>query len=183
MKPVFLIMLLLCATVAGATESEELIVRLPEIRLKALSDTADLRAGSTPEMVEAAVTIRNRLLPLIVTLESKLEENNEKEVRALIERDLEAISRDAHIRGHAEEWGGTSVSVDSAWAAVEHLEARASWCVWQLMKDAKEFDFKAWHTRWKTESEPAGTGQPVTRPGSKSEGGDKPQPEAESRSR
>jgi hypothetical protein len=183
MKPLFLIILLLCVAPAGASGSEELIVRLPEIRSKALSDTADLRAGSTTEMVDAAVAIRNRLLPLIVTLESKLEGKSEKEVRALIERDLEAISRDAHIRGHSEGWGGTAVSVNSAWAAVEHLEARASWCVWQLMKDSKEFDFDAWHTRWKSESEQDGTGQPATRPESKSEGSDKPQPEAEERSR
>jgi hypothetical protein len=34
-----------------------------------------------------------------------------------------------------------------------------------------------------SKSEQAGTGQPATRPESKSEGGDKPQPEAEGRSR
>ena len=35
----------------------------------------------------------------------------------------------------------------------------------------------------KIEAEQAGTGQPATRPESKSEGSDKPQPEAEGRSR
>lgn len=40
-----------------------------------------------------------------------------------------------------------------------------------------------WLTRKKPEAEQAGTGQPATRPESKSEGGDKPQPEAEGRSR
>jgi len=35
----------------------------------------------------------------------------------------------------------------------------------------------------KKTAEQAGTGQPATRPESKSEGGDKPQPEAEGRSR
>ena len=35
----------------------------------------------------------------------------------------------------------------------------------------------------KQQSEQAGAGQPATRPESKSEGGDKPQPEAEERSR
>jgi hypothetical protein len=35
----------------------------------------------------------------------------------------------------------------------------------------------------KTKAEQGGTGQPATRPESKSEGGDKPQPESEGRSR
>ena len=174
MKPLLLILFLFCVAPAGAIDSEELVERLPEIRSKALADTADLRAGSTTEMVDAAVTIRNRLLPLIVTLESKLEKKSEQEVCAQLERDLEAVSRDAYIRGHSEGWGGTAVSVDSAWAVVGHLEARASWCVWQLMKDSKKFDFDAWHTRWATKSEQAGADQPATRSESKSEGNQKP---------
>ena len=40
-----------------------------------------------------------------------------------------------------------------------------------------------WLTPIKPEAEQGGTGQPATRPESKSEGGDKPQPEAEGRSR
>ena len=183
MKPLLLIIVLFSVAPVVATESDGLIERLPEIRSKAFADTANVRAGSTTEMVGAAVTIRDRLLPLIVNLESKLEKRSEKEVRALIESDLDAISRDAYIRGHSEGWGGTVVSVESAWAVVDHLEARASWCVWQLMKDTKEFDFDAWHTRWRAESEQAGTDQPATRPESKSEGNQKPQPESERRSR
>lgn len=174
-------MLLLCVAPAGATESEELIKRLPEIRAKALADTADLQAGSTAKMVEAAVVIRNRLLPLIVTLESKLEKKSEQEVRAQIERDLEAISRDAHIHGHSEGWGGTIVLIDAAWSEVHHLEARASWCVWQLMKDADEFDFDAWHTRWAAESKQADADQATTR--SKSKGNQKPQQESKGSTR
>lgn len=50
-------------------------------------------------MVDAAAAIRNRLLAMVVTLESKLEGKSEKEVRAQLERDLEAVSRDAYIRG------------------------------------------------------------------------------------
>jgi hypothetical protein len=42
---------------------------------------------------------------------------------------------------------------------------------------------RAAHIKATTEAEQAGTGQPATRPESKSEGSDKPQPEAEGRSR
>jgi hypothetical protein len=155
MKPLLLFLVFLFVVPAGATDIDGLIERLPQIRMKALADTANLRAGSTTEMIDAAVTIRDRLLPSVVALESKLEKKDEKVVRALIERDLEAISRDAHIRGHSEGWGGTVVSVESAWAVVSHLEARASWCVWQLKKDAKEINFDAWHAKWTAESEQA----------------------------
>ena len=102
MKPLLLIIFLLSGACLGATESEGLIERLPDIRLKAFADTANLRAGNTHEMVDAAVAVRDRLLPFVVTLESTLEKKSEKEALALIERDLEAISRDAHIRGNAE---------------------------------------------------------------------------------
>ncbi len=156
MKPLLSIALLLCVASAPATELSALIESLPEVRLKALADTADLRAGNTPEMINGAVIVRDRLLPFIVTLESKLDERDEKETRVLIERDLEAISRDAHIRGHSAGWGGTVVSVETAWAVVDHLEARISWCVWQLTQDAAKFDFDAWHTRWVTDSEQNG---------------------------
>lgn len=170
MKLLLLLTLLVSVASAGATETDLLIERLPEIRSKSLADTAKLRAGSTTEMVDAAVAIRDCLLPVIVTLESKLEKKSEEEVQLLIERDLEAISRDAHIRGHSKGWGGTAVSVNSAWAVVDHLEARVSWCVWQLMKDAKEFDFDTWHTRWKAESKQVDANQPTTAPQSSSEG-------------
>lgn len=171
MKLLLSIILFVSVTSGGATEAEGLIEHLPEVRSKSLADTAKQRAGSTTEMIDAAVTIRDRLLPLIVTLQSKMEKKSEEDVRAGIERDLEAISRDAVIRGHSEGWGGTAVAVDSAWAAVEHLEVRASWCVWQLMKDTEEFDFDAWLARWKADSY------------LKPEGGFKPQPESEGRSR
>lgn len=177
MKLFLLITLLISIASSGAKEIEELIGRLPEIRAKFFADTAKLRAGSTSEMVDAAVVIRDRLLPLVVTLESKMEKKSEKEVRALIERDMEAVARDAHIRGHSEGWGGTAVAVDSAWAVIEHLEVRASWCVWQLMKDAKGFNFDAWQTRWKAGNEPASAAQPATALTSESEG-DKPANEA-----
>jgi hypothetical protein len=42
---------------------------------------------------------------------------------------------------------------------------------------------KVWVNRYKIRSEQGGTGQPATRSESKSEGSDKPQPEAEGRSR
>jgi hypothetical protein len=167
MKLLLLLALLFSPASADADETEGLIERLPSIRSKYLADTAKQRAGSAAEVVDSAATIRDRLLPLIVTLESKLEKKSENEVRALIERDLEAISRDAGIRGHSEGWGGTAVAIDSAWAAIEHLEARASWCVWQLMKDTEEFDFNEWLTRWKATSEQKVRGQPATRPDSK----------------
>jgi len=61
------------------------------------------------------------------------------------------------------------VAVDSAWAVVDHLEARVSWCVWRLTKDAKGFDFHAWHTRWAAKSEPSGIDQPSSRTESKPE--------------
>jgi hypothetical protein len=183
MKPLLLLLLVVLAESAWASEADQLIQQLPGIRLKALADTAKLRAGSTPEMVDAAAAIRNRLLPMVVTLESKLEGRSEKDVRAQLERDLEAVSRDAYIKGHSDGWGGTAVSVDAAWAVVGHLEARASWCVWQLMKDSKTFDFEQWRTHWTAESEQDGAGQPATRSNSDSESGDKPQPEAEGRSR
>jgi hypothetical protein len=65
-----------------------------------------------------------------------------------IERDLDAVVRDAYIRGHADGQGGTLVAIESAWAAVEHLQARASWCVWQLKQGDDSFDFQAWRERW-----------------------------------
>ena len=49
----------------------------------------------------------------------------------------------------------------------------------QLMLESNEILIRA----NKKKAEQAGTGQPATRPESKSEGGDKPQPEAEGRSR
>jgi hypothetical protein len=52
------------------------------------------------------------------------------------------------------------------------------------VSQAREVSYEdaAWKTR-KAEGEQAGTGQPATRPESKPEGGNKPQPEAEGRSR
>lgn len=74
-------------------------------------------------------------------------------------RDLEAIARDANVRGHAEGWGGTIVKVEAAWAVVEHIESRISWCVWQLMEDKKDFDFDEWLQRWTSASEPQAAGR------------------------
>ena len=50
-----------------------------------------------------------------------------------------------------------------------------------LERNAMRFEIS--ESNISTEAEQAGTGQPATRPESKSEGGDKPQPEAEGRSR
>jgi hypothetical protein len=47
----------------------------------------------------------------------------------------------------------------------------------------QRYSLEELHRRFKKEAEQAGTGQPATRPESKSEGSDKPQPEAEGRSR
>ncbi len=154
MKSTLLICSVLFVASVGAEEYEGLVERLPGIRSKVLADTTKLRAGNTTEMVDAAVAIRDRLLPFIVTLQSELEDKSETDVRTQIERDLEAISRNAYIRGHSAGWGGTAVSADAAWAVVEHLEARASWCVWQLMQDSKVFHFEAWHDRWTAKPQP-----------------------------
>jgi len=162
-----LMMTLLSISSVGAMDTGELVGRLPGIRTKAFADTATLRAGNTTEMIDAAAAVRDRLLPLVVTLESKLEKKSETEIRALIERDLEAVSRDARIRGNSEGWGGTGVAVDSAWAVVEHLEARASWCVWQLMEDVEGFNFAAWHARWVSEGGSTEAGSPAVPSGPK----------------
>ena len=53
-------------------------------------------------------------------------------------------------------------------------------------ESATDADFSAWLAAMKSaniEAQQAGTGQPVTRPVDKPEGGDKPQPEAEGRDR
>ncbi|RYD20354.1 MAG: hypothetical protein EOP88_15410 [Verrucomicrobiaceae bacterium] len=163
MKLLLLIVALLPLVPLRAAEPGDLIERLPGIRLKALAETASLREGSTAEMIKAAVAVRDRLLPSIVILESKLEGKSDKEVRAVIERDLEAISRDTMIRGNSVGRGGSIVSIESAWAVVSHLEARASWCVWQLMKDFKGFEFDDWHKRWAVEEEEAAAGTPDDR--------------------
>jgi hypothetical protein len=134
-------------------------------------------------MVDGAVKIGETLLPELIKLEAALNEESEKDTLATTKRDLEAIERDAHIRGHSQGWGGTIVKIDTAWAVVEHIEARISWCVWQLMQKDEGFDFQKWLLRWNPESEQNGTDQPVTRPESKPEGNQKPQPESEGRSR
>ena len=148
MKFLSLILFALSSLPLGAAPVEETIDRLPEIRDQALQETTEWRAGSRTEMIDAAEILRDRLLPSIVSLESRLLDEKEETTRAKIERDLEAIARDAEIRGHAEGWGGNLVTLDSAWTVVEHLEARASWSVWQLMKDDDRFNFSAWKRRW-----------------------------------
>ena len=67
MKRLFLLVPILFVASAGAVEPDRLIEQLPVIRSQALADTAKLRAGNTTEMVDAAVVVRDRLLPLIVS--------------------------------------------------------------------------------------------------------------------
>ena len=156
MKLSLLLFLPLSLVAAAGAPIQDTVDRLPQVRAKALSETSELRAGNTTEMADAASIIQDRLLPSIVVLEAKLRDQAEAVVRERIERDLEAIARDAQIRGHADGWGGTLVTVDAAWAIVAHLEARASWCVWQLMEDDADFDFSAWKQRWKADPESGG---------------------------
>ena len=69
------------------------------------------------------------------------------------------------VTHHSAHWGEQSVRIYLEWLRERDLEERA--------KDEAARDRMA---------EQAGTGQPATRPKSKSEGGQKPQPEAEGRS-
>lgn len=145
--PCIFIALLLSASIQ-AEDVVKTIERLPAVREQVLQDTAKLREGSTMETVEAAAKVRVALLPLLVQLEAALNKATGKATLQVIERDLEAIARDAHIRGHAQGWGGTVVTVEAAWAVVEHMESRVSWCVWQLMQDRDNFEFDDWLERW-----------------------------------
>ncbi len=153
MKLLFLLLFWGLAVHGFADDVSKLVERLPTIRKKALRDTAKLREGSTVDMVDAAVKVRLALLPQLVSLEAALNKESEEKTKQVIERDLEAIARDADIRGHAEGWGGTSVTVDAAWVVVTHLERRISWCVWQLMRDQESFDLEHWLECWNGDSE------------------------------
>jgi hypothetical protein len=153
MKLLCVLIMLLLSVPLRAEDVPKVIDRLPTVREKILRDTAKLSEGSTMEMVEAMAKMRTALLPSLVSIEAELNKETEKATLQLIERDLEAIARDAHIRGHAKGWGGTVVKVEAAVAVVEHIESRISWCVWQLMQDTKEFNFDAWLNRWTDKSE------------------------------
>ncbi len=126
----------------------ELIDALPEIRSKALSETSGLRAGSRTEMVDGCFKVAQRLLPSLVTLEAAMRKTSEKATREQILRDLEAIRRDAQIRGNSGGWGGTGVSLDEYTAYLSHVENRISYCVWMLSKGNASFDFEAWRRQW-----------------------------------
>lgn len=150
--PCLWIALLLTASITGE-EVGKVIDRLPAVRKQALRETVTLRGGNNADMVDAAIKVRKALLPSLVILEAALTKQNAPETQKLIERDLEAIERAEHIRGHAEGWGGAQVKVDAAWAAVEHVESRVSWCVWQLMQNRKNLVFDDWLNRWAESSE------------------------------
>jgi len=163
MKMLLITTLVCFMTVSLYAVNQSEIEELPNIRTKILKDTQQLRSSPcTDDMIDAAVNIRNKLLPSLIKFEAELEKKKEDDVKKEIERDLEAVERDAYIRGHCEGVGGTEVRIEEAYAGVSHIEARISYCVWQLTKSSKDFDFETWHRRWTNDSEP--TNPPYSSP-------------------
>jgi len=144
-------------TVSLYAVNQSEIDELPNIRDKILKETYELRSGSTggstAELIDAGVNIQNKLLPWLIKLEAELEKKQKDDVTKEIKRDLEAVERDAHIRGYSKGEGGSENLVEAVYTGVSHIEARISYCVWQLTKDSKDFDFATWHRRWTNDSE------------------------------
>lgn len=145
-----MILLLSLAQLVAADDLQFKIIKaLPKQRAQIASEAQKQAfSGKGPDLLDAAVFERTKLLTLLL----KLETESKGEPKASIERDLEAIARDARIRGHQDGWGGTAVSLDEANAVVAHLVARISYRVWMLTKDNPDFDFDSWRKEWTGQS-------------------------------
>lgn len=122
---------------------------LPSVRAAVYAQTRAMRESApVPGIREGLRRIQKVLLPSLVRLESALEQVPVEEAQARVTRDLEALARDAEIRGHELGWGGSAVQLNREDVILDHVERRIRHDVWMLAGRDDQTAFDRWSHRW-----------------------------------